>query len=107
MVNISLPAAPIPLTLMSIHVLLTLCIIILFHSADLVSTSILNVSTQLRENQALRPYRAAAVLTLMSSSDNLRVWVQAADSFPTALTTKGICHLMMAVVGLWNETRRT
>lgn len=100
MVKISLPAAPVPLTLMSIHVLLILSIIILFHSADLVSTSILNVSTQLREDQAFRPCRAAAVFTLMSSSDNLRVWVQDADSFPTALTTKGICHLMIVVVGL-------
>lgn len=84
MVKISLPAAPVPLTLISIHVLLTLSIIILFHSADLVSTSILNVSTQFKENQALRPCRAVAVFTLMCSSDNLCVWVQAADSFPTA-----------------------
>lgn len=68
----ALPASPVPLTLMSIHVLLTLIIIILFHSADLVSTSILNVSLQPGGTEALRPRPAAAVLTLrMTNSSGL------------------------------------
>lgn len=62
----TLPACPAPLTLMSIHVLLTGIIIILFHSADLVSTSILNVSRQPGGNPACRPCIGAAVFTLMS-----------------------------------------
>lgn len=71
----TLPATPGPLTLMSIHVLLTLSIIILFHSADLASTSILNASRQPRGNQARRQCTGTAVFTLISASDSLHVWV--------------------------------
>lgn len=67
----TLPASPVLLTLMSIHVLLTLIIIILFYSADLVSTSILNVSRQPRGDQALRPCIGTAEFTLISGTDNL------------------------------------
>lgn len=69
----TLPATPVPPTLMSVHVLLTLVIIILFHSADLLSTSILNVSRQPRGNQTLGPCTGAAVFALISASDNLCV----------------------------------
>lgn len=74
-----LPACPAPLTLMSIHILLTFIIIISFHSADLVNTSILNVSMQPRGNQGLRPRAGVAAFTLISGSYIWYVWTETDD----------------------------
>ncbi len=98
----SFPASPVPLTLMSVHVLLTLIIIILFHSADLVSTSILNVSGAPTGNQALRPCRphASTVFALISGSDSRHVWIETVDALFifNSLTNKHTCHLRPVMV---------